>query len=655
MRDLESTTLNILCAAVGYKYTEAQILENIDFYMTDSTSHNLNVIEGLCEQHGVVPPKALTCNVHPLMMMQKKIKEVFQLLQDTIGGEKLKQCFLSDVDFANDDFITKAMHCLSNFINRDCSAKPWNYYSTFNNFIKPRKNMSVVLKDHRFNRIFVCSEGLTYHLDDIANFLDNYRNIVNGITILDRSFVDMPILKPIFCAVALVGIHISKPFEALLIDVDTKYSTLSVAFPKLYKELTTIDGKDMLTTSQHIFHFVSKETFEMCLPGEEVCSLLDECATEHQDQIIALINMMTAKIADGFDLQRGAVFGFGTHADDDKGSLFKISEATPREKDDLEKATVHNLREERNVGSINNELKIRGKRNLESASRKLVLNKSFDLVMKADPKKYLSFRKPAQNIAKLKRNWLDKMQDLEDASLATKDAVNKHIEFIKYKNLASLKSKGGPFDSSHQVMDFMQGSESVDEKNKRLYIEVRYAKNTSLRLKHNDPVFRLKRDNRNLTNEEYADNLINFFGSASKIDSIKSSDLDNAISKITGDSMAPKSVARNLNLLDDLNPENLRQGEHVALFWIENTDDVIWYLGIVDSIENDNISILHLKRTDKQGLKWILPENPELRIVDMDQILVKNISVMYYGVSCRIEISKAILSEINSKVNGLRN
>ena len=119
--------------------------------------------------------------------------------------------------------------------------------------------------------------------------------------------------------------------------------------------------------------------------------------------------------------------------------------------------------------------------------------------------------------------------------------------------------------------------------------------------------------------------------------------------------MAPKSVVRKLNLLDDLNPENLRQGEHVALFWIENTDDVIWYLGIVDSIENDSISILHLKRTDKQGLKWILPENPELRIVDMDQILVKNISVMYYGVSCRIEISKAILSEINSKVNGLRN
>ena len=31
--------------------------------------------------------------------------------------------------------------------------------------------------------------------------------------------------------------------------------------------------------------------------------------------------MMWAKIADYFDLQRGAVFGFGTHGDDDMGHM----------------------------------------------------------------------------------------------------------------------------------------------------------------------------------------------------------------------------------------------------------------------------------------------------------------------------------------------
>ena len=80
---------------------------------------------------------------------------------------------------------------------------------------------------------------------------------------------------------------------------------------------------------------------------------------------------MISKIADGFDVQHGALFKFGTHADDDSGSLFKIADATTDEIEKLNKTTVHNLSEERNVGSINNELKIRGKKNLESASQKI--------------------------------------------------------------------------------------------------------------------------------------------------------------------------------------------------------------------------------------------------------------------------------------------
>ena len=72
------------------------------------------------------------------MMMQRKVKEVFRLIHDAIGATKDQECFLTDIDFANDDFITKAITCLSNFINKDYSAKPWNRQSHFYNFIKPR-------------------------------------------------------------------------------------------------------------------------------------------------------------------------------------------------------------------------------------------------------------------------------------------------------------------------------------------------------------------------------------------------------------------------------------------------------------------------------------------------------------------------------------
>ena len=121
----------------------------------------------------------------------------------------------------------------------------------------------------------------------------------------------------------------------------------------------------MCETSKQVFHFVDKEMFTSSLPDADVCLFIDECAAKHKDEIAELMRMMISKIADGFDLQRGAVFGFGTHANDDTETLFKVVNATEEEKEELDHTSVHNLGEERSVGSINNEIKIRGKRNLE--------------------------------------------------------------------------------------------------------------------------------------------------------------------------------------------------------------------------------------------------------------------------------------------------
>ena len=129
-------------------------------------------------------------------------------------------------------------------------------------------------------------------MDDIANYLDKYRNVVNGISILDRSFVEMPILKPIFCALALVSIHISKPFQALLIDVSTNYSILSIAFPKLYEELKTSHTIDICSTTIQAFKFVSKDIFMSCIPNKAVCQAIDDCILVHKEEIIPLIRLI---------------------------------------------------------------------------------------------------------------------------------------------------------------------------------------------------------------------------------------------------------------------------------------------------------------------------------------------------------------------------
>ena len=55
------------------------------------------------------------------------------------------------------------------------------------------------------------------------------------------------------------------------------------------------------------------------------------------------------------ELQKGAIFGFGTTAENDTGSILKLSSL--EDKSIPADMPVHNLGEDRNVGMLNCELK----------------------------------------------------------------------------------------------------------------------------------------------------------------------------------------------------------------------------------------------------------------------------------------------------------
>ena len=136
--------------------------------MTNSTAHNLKVFDFVCQDLGTEDiPTSVTCNMYVQMMFQRKIEKVFQDIHDGLGHAKTKECFLVNVDFKNQPFIVNALKCVSSFINKDFSAKPWNRSSYFESFIAPKTNESLSFNDHRFNRIFDCSAAILHHLDDI--------------------------------------------------------------------------------------------------------------------------------------------------------------------------------------------------------------------------------------------------------------------------------------------------------------------------------------------------------------------------------------------------------------------------------------------------------------------------------------------------------
>ena len=157
---------------------------------------------------------------------------MFQIIHDAFGKAKIKILFklILNSIMTNESFIIKAVTCLSSFINKDNSAKPWNRQSHFEHFIYPKENQSLSFKDHRLNRMFNCCAALLYHVDDIKLLLEQFQNIINGISILNRGFLDMELLKPILGATILMGIHITEPLLNILKDPKTKHSDLNTIF-----------------------------------------------------------------------------------------------------------------------------------------------------------------------------------------------------------------------------------------------------------------------------------------------------------------------------------------------------------------------------------------------------------------------------------------
>ena len=83
-------------------------------------------------------------------------------------------------------------------------------------------------------------------------------------------------------------------------------------------------------------------------------------------------------------------------------------------------------------------------------------------------------------------NWAAKQEDLKKKGLVDKEIANVALDRRKTKDLEKLKCMGGPFTMSSQVDEYLKSDDS--NKVERLYIEVRYAKDTSFSTPKNSDI-----------------------------------------------------------------------------------------------------------------------------------------------------------------------
>ena len=527
LADLKVAVLSLLAVCGGV--TKESLWEKVDFVMTDSVSHNMGVADIVSQKLEVSHiPDHLLCHVHPSLMFNREICKLWSDVDSSIGPHKVFAGFSVTIGNPQVSVTENWLDCLLRLVSHDFDHKQWNKAEMFDMHIGHKKNPAKTLQKERFNSL-VYSCAVALYLDqDVTDFLLKFQTITNQLACIVRCFEQLDYVRVLAAVGVAVGVHLVEPFVSLTSSSSTTYADIREAFPQLYVDLTTTPVENLLTLSRPAFSFISEERFQQVLYPKDLLKPAEAVLDSHKQDACRVLKMLLARIATGWLRQRGDVFQFGPDADP-----MAPSRLDKMDKGKLAGAPINNLDPERSVGTVNYGLKMRGSEKLEAVSRAHVKARGAALIdgvqMDASYKKLV---KKDGELPQILEAWSRKQRELKEEGLGEKEATNISVDRQRNADLASLRALGGPFTDVEEVEAYMAHDISDSEKNSRLYLEIRHARSCCLIYPKAASIFRLKRNFRNLTTEEYARNLCVYLAKITCRADVNISDFSEALNRM---------------------------------------------------------------------------------------------------------------------------
>ena len=382
------------------------------------------------------------------------------------------------------------------------------------------------MRKERFNRLVYLAAVVLHHRSQVQEFLQVHDTITNTLACIVRAFEDIEFLNVFLVVAAVLGIQLIEPYLDMTYYHPLSYEELIEMSKELYEDLQTTPTSEILNLDKLAFRFANKrrEMDEVVNWEAALISSVKEAVDHYQEKVTTLLSLLLPKLADGFFVQRGNIFGFGNY---DPASPMLV---TSKNMEQLNQAPINNMSSERAVGSINHELGVRGRKEINAASSAFLKGKSYDLVELKPASEFLKYKNFVKPFNNLVSDWNNKQSELEEAGLHKKESVSLATEKRKNGDLQKLKAQGGPMTTPEEV-DLLVNDDSLTdvEKLDRLYIEVRYARDTTLSLPKSSSIFRLKEKYKKLAVETYRLNLKVYLSKVSSSSFTTWEDYDNAM------------------------------------------------------------------------------------------------------------------------------
>ena len=385
------------------------------------------------------------------------------------------------------------------------------------------------MRKERFNRFVYLAAVVLHHRVQVQEFLQVHDTITNTLACIVRAFEDMEFLNVFLVMVAVIGVQLIEPFLALTYYQPVTYEDLIPMSRELYDDLLTTNPSDLLKLDQFAFTFAQKrlDMKDVIRWDPVLLTSLKEAIAHYHSKVSTLLKMLLPELANGWFIQRGNIFGFGDY-DENSPNL-----VTAMDIDQLNKAPINNMDSERCVGAVNFELGVRGRNELDAASSCLLKGKSYDLVELMPAGEFWNFVNLVKPYNNLVKEWKVEQSKLQDAGLTKKQIAALAVEKRRMKDLEKLKSYGGPMTTPEEVDKLVDDDALTDdEKLARIYIEVRYARDTTLSLPRGSDLFDLKKNYKNLSLDTYRKNLKVYLSKVTSASITTWEDYDNAVSKL---------------------------------------------------------------------------------------------------------------------------
>ena len=497
--------------------------------MTDSVSHNREVEDLVSESLDVDHlPSHLLCNVHPSLMFVREMLKLFVEIDSTLTPDKIYAGFAITITDTQISVMQNCIDCTLRLVSRDFNHKSWNKSEEFELFMAPDQIKIKRLQMERFNSLVYSAATFLLVDPHVTAFLDKFEHITNQLACLVRSFQTLDYIRVLAAVVVALGSHLILPYISLTSSSTTTQEKLLTAFPALYTDLTNTDPEKLLDLDNPAFCFASSERFKQSNFSPNLLAPAKQILTVNKSQACKVLSLLLPRLAEGWERQRGNQYGFGLHPD-----LEAKDRLSAMDQEKLKTAPVNNLDPERSVGFINHERSIRGATQLPAASRAHVSGKGSALIEgEVTTTRFRKLSGPEGDMSKIMAEWREKQEALAAEGLDAKTVTNLSVDRQRNNDLTSLKAQGGPFTTAACVDSYMASDIPDKEKNLRLYLEVRHARNTSLSFPKKSEIFRLKKDFKNLATESYATNLKAYLNKLSFHMNMGPEDFEEALNKM---------------------------------------------------------------------------------------------------------------------------